>query len=81
MIVFFLVTAVLAVVPLAWLELLPRTIMVAAAFGFPMVLLESWLGARADSRSADRHYRLVALVMLLLMAALSAWRAASGYAV
>ena len=81
MIVFFLVTAVLALVPLAWLGLLPSTIMVEAAIGLPMVLVGSWLGARAYSRSADRHYRFVAVAMLLVTAVLSAWRAASDFAV
>lgn len=81
MIVFFLLTAVLALAPLAWLGLLPRAILVEAAIGFPMVLIGSWLGARAYRHSADRHYRFVALAFLLVTAALSAWRAASDYVV
>ena len=81
MIVFFLVTAVLALAPLALLGLLPGSIMVEATIGFPMVLVGSWLGAHAYSRSAERHYRLVALAMLLVTAALAAWRAAADFAV
>jgi uncharacterized membrane protein YfcA len=81
MIVFFLLTAVLALVPLAWFGLLPWAIVVEAAIGFPVVLVGSWLGAYAYGYSADRHYRFVALAFLLVTAALSAWRAASDYAV
>ena len=76
MIVLFLLTAVMALLPLAWFGLLPRPILVEAAFGLPLVLAGSWLGARAYGYSAERHYRFVALAMLMVTAALSAWRAA-----
>ena len=78
MIVFFMVTAALALGPMAWFGLLPRAIVMEAAFGLPLVLIGSWLGARAYGYSADRHYRFVALALLLATAALSAWRAATG---
>jgi uncharacterized membrane protein YfcA len=75
MIVLFLLTAVMALLPLAWFGLLPRPIVVEAAFGLPVVLAGSWLGARAYAYSSERHYRFVALAMLMVTAALSAWRA------
>ena len=73
-----MVTAALALGPMAWFGLLPRAIVMEAAFGLPLVLIGSWLGARAYGYSADRHYRFVALALLLATAALSAWRAATG---
>ena len=81
MIVFFLVTSILALAPLAWFGLLPAAVVGQAAIGLPMVLLGSWLGALAYGKSADRHYRFVALALLLMTAALSAWRAALDYGV
>ena len=78
MIVFFLMTSVLGLVPLAWFGLLDGGSVVGAAVGLPAVLFGSWLGAVLYGRSADHHYRRVALGFLLAMAALSAWRAAAG---
>lgn len=78
MIVFFLATSILGLVPLAWFGLLDRGSVVGAAFGLPAVLFGSWFGAFLYGRSADHHYRRVALIFLFVMATLSAWRAAMG---
>lgn len=78
MIVFFLATSVLGLVPLAWFGLLTQGSAVGAAFGLPAVLFGSWLGAYLYGHSADHQYRRVALAFLLVMATLSAWRAALG---
>ena len=79
MIVFFLATSVLALVPLAWLGLLSGAILLEAVIGFPAVLLGSWLGAQAYSQSSEVHYRRVAIAMLLAASVLSAWRAVAAY--
>lgn len=79
MIVIFLITSVFALAPLAWLGLVGRDSLVGATLGLPAVLLGSWLGALVYRRSTDRHYRAVALALLLATAALSAWRAAMDY--
>ena len=79
MIVVFLLTSVLALAPLAWFGLVSRDSLYGAALGFPLVLAGSWLGARAYGRSTEGHYRVVALLLLLATAALSAWRAALDY--
>lgn len=76
MIVFFLATSVLGLVPLAWFGLLDGGSVVGAAFDLPAVLFGSWMGSFLYGRSADHHYRQVALGFLLVMASLSAWRAA-----
>ncbi len=79
MIVFFLATALIALVPLAWVGLLGRSSVADAAIGLPAVLVGSWLGGLLYRHGADRHYRRVALVLLLSTATLSALRAAGAY--
>jgi uncharacterized membrane protein YfcA len=75
MIVFFLVTSVIALVPLAWLGRLDWPIVSTALLGWPFVWGGSWLGARLYHRSPERHYRMVALVILGVTAVLAAGRA------
>ena len=78
MIVFFLLTSLLALAPLAWLGLIGRGSLVSAAIGLPAVLIGSWLGALLYRTSADRHYRSVALLLLFATALMSAVRAVLG---
>ena len=56
MIVFFLLTSILAMASLAWLGLLSQANLAEAALGLPAVLLGSWLGARAFRKSTERLY-------------------------
>ncbi len=79
MIVFFLATSVIALAPLAWLGLLGRGSLRDAAVGLPAVLVGSWLGSLLYHAGADRHYRRVALLLLLSTATLSVLRAAGAY--
>jgi uncharacterized membrane protein YfcA len=75
MIVFFLATSVFALVPLAALGLITRASLAAACIGLPVALIGSSLGAAMFNRNPDGHYRLVALCLLTVAAALAAARA------
>ena len=79
MIVFFLATSVLALAPLAWMGLLGRGSVADAALGLPAVLLGSWIGALVYRKAADRHYRMVAVALLLSTAMVATLRAAAAY--
>jgi uncharacterized membrane protein YfcA len=75
MIVFFLASSVVALVPVAALGMLSWPVAIGAVLGFPMVWFGSWLGAIVYSRSRDRGYRMVALALLVATALLAAIRA------
>ena len=75
MIVFFLVTSVIALVPITAIGMLSGPIVVAALCGFLPVWFGSWLGARLYRGSSEGRYRAVALTLLVLTAALAAARA------
>jgi uncharacterized membrane protein YfcA len=75
MIVFFLASSVVALVPIAALGMLSWPITIAAVLGFPVVWFGSWLGAVVYDRSRDRGYRVVALALLVATARLAAIRA------
>lgn len=79
MIVFFLATSVFALVPLAALGMIGRWSLAAALVSFPLVWSGSALGARLYRASPAAHYRLVALALLLVTAALAAFRAAAAF--
>jgi uncharacterized membrane protein YfcA len=75
MIVFFLATAVVALVLVTALGMLSWPIATGAVLGFPVVWFGSWLGAMLYRRSRDRGYRVVALSLLVATALLAAIRA------
>jgi uncharacterized membrane protein YfcA len=75
MIVFFLLTSVFALLPMAAFGLITRDSMATACIGFPLVLVGSAIGAHMFSRSPEGHYRLVALCLLIAAGALAAIRA------
>ena len=76
MIVFFLLTALLALVPLGWFGMVGTAALLQAGLGAPLVWLGSLLGARLYRASPERHYRPVALVLLSVTAGLAVVRAA-----
>lgn len=76
MILFFLATSVFALVPLTLLGDVNASSLMAAAIGFPVVLFGSMLGAKLYRISPEAHYRLVAIALLSVAAALAAIRAA-----
>ncbi len=75
MIVFFLVTSVLALVPLAFIGMVSGPMIVASICGFPAVWFGSWLGAVLYQGSSEGRYRAVALALLVATAVLAAVRA------
>jgi uncharacterized membrane protein YfcA len=75
MIVFFLVTSVIALVPLAFIGMVSGPMIVASLCGFPAVWFGSWLGAVLYQGSSEGRYRAVALVLLVATAVLAAVRA------
>jgi uncharacterized membrane protein YfcA len=76
MIVFFLASSILALLPLAVLDMLSWPMAAGALAGFPPVILGSAMGAHLYGRSHEGGYRLVALSLLVATALLAAIRAA-----
>lgn len=75
LIVFFFVTSVFALAPLAAFGLLGRHALVASLLGIPAVWLGAWLGALLYRTSPERYYRPAALALLAATALLAAARA------
>ncbi len=80
MIVLFLATSAIALVPLAGLGALGAATLLAAAFGFPAVWIGSRAGAALYRRSPERRYRTVAMALLVATALLAAARAVLDFA-
>ncbi len=75
MIVFFLVTSVIALLPLTAVGMISGPMVVAALCGFPAVWFGSWLGAVLYRGCSEGHYRAVSLALLVVTAVLAAFRA------
>ncbi len=75
MIVFFLITAVVGLIPAAILRIVTETTIVAALVGLPAVWLGSRYGAVLYRTSSQASYRRVALALLVITALLAATRA------
>ena len=76
MVVFFLLTAALAVASLAPTGLLTGRVLLPVLLGLPLVLAGSWLGGFLFRRTDGSRFRPVALVVLGTVAAMAAIRAA-----
>ncbi|MFT8243191.1 TSUP family transporter [Roseomonas sp. BN140053] len=78
MVVFFLATSGMALLPLALGGVVTGPVVGAAALTFPAVWAGSWLGDRLYRASPGGHYRPVALGLMVATAALAALRALLG---
>jgi uncharacterized membrane protein YfcA len=79
MIVFFGLTALIALVPMAALGLLTSSSIHTALFGLPAVWAGSWLGGRLYGRSSEAGYRGVGLLVLAVTAVLAVLRTMLGH--
>lgn len=75
MIVYFLATSIFALAPMAAFGLISLRCLVAAAIGFPVVMIGSALGGWMFRTSPEAHYRFVALCLLVVAAGLAGMRA------
>ncbi len=75
MIVYFLATSIFALAPMAAFGLISLHSLVAAAIGFPVVMIGSALGGWIFRTTPEAHYRFVALCLLVVAAGLAGMRA------
>ena len=75
MIVFFLLTAILAAVSLVPSGLMTGQVLLPAVLGLPLVLAGSWLGGQLFRRGDGARFRPVALAVLGAVATMAAMRA------
>lgn len=77
MMVFFLVSSIVATASLAWLGLLDLHIAVLTALGVPVMLIGTWLGDLGFHRGSDVLHRRVSIASLAVVALASALKGLS----
>ena len=74
-IVYFALSALVALVPMTWRGLLDREVLLWAAASVPVLYLGTWCGNWGFARARPHHHRLTALAVLTVLSVLLIARA------
>ena len=76
-IIYFALSALVALVPMTWRGLVDREVLIWAAASIPVLYIGTWVGNWGFARSRPQYHRLTALVVLSVLSALLIARAIS----
>ena len=77
-IVYFMLSALVTLVPMSLKGLIDREVLIWSAFSVPVLVLGTWLGTWGFHRAHARHHRMTALVVLSILSLLLIGRSLAG---
>jgi len=77
-IIYFLLSALVSLVPMSMKGLIDREVLTWAAFSVPVLIVGTWLGTWGFQRAHPRHHRMTALVVLSILSVVLIARSLSG---